>query len=340
MEGNVDGEVQKAPEVSRNKEALVLPRIKYEFFFAPHAFPKELDGLKERFDNADIYIPEARGWNQEQLDVLRAIANGDIDVMQKIPGEEDGAPGLRWNIRFIRMLYNSYKPITFVDVPEIESKKQKVLEPNWNGTFSDVLNSIREISAYGLQYTRSREKYMLDHLEPRVKELIEEHPSLKAKEEINVLLSLGTAHDPIYIDLKKRGGETIRFFGQSSPVFLFMEEGARRLRFNKVIDDDLASKMYLEMIFNGSFGRDMDKLTEDTMKHEKLSRKIISHFSFDEARQVFESIKIVRDPRLVMEAKLREKNINLPQSEKELDEFLAKPLRHSPNSSSSTAVKI
>jgi len=339
MEGKTDLEIQKAaqdtipnspqseiktPEALKSKEA-IGHKIKYEFFFAPHNSPTDMKGLEERFRQTDIYIPESARWTQEQLNVLRDVANGKIDVTQKIPGEEDGSPSHRWNIQFLRMIYNSHKPITLADVPKAEHKEWEVARTNWNGTFSDILISAKEQSANILQASREREQHILDHLEPRVKELIGEHPSLKDKKEINVLLSLGLAHDPIYIDLKKRGGETVRFFGQSSPVFSFMEEGARRLRFNKPIEDDLASKMYLEMIFNGSFGRDIDKMTEDTMKSVKLSRKILRKFSFEEARQIFESIKIGQDPRLVMETKLKEKNINLPQSEKEMDEFLAKP---------------
>lgn len=340
LEGNTDLEIQKAAQdairnspqteikasdASKSKEA-IGPNIKYEFFFAPHSSPTDLEGLKERFQQADIYIPESSGWTQEQLDVLRDVANGNIDVMQKIPGEEDGSPSHRRDIQFLRMIYNSHKPITLVDIPEAEHKKLEVAEANWNGDFSDILVFEKEQASHLLRPDKEREQYMLDHLEPRVKELIGEHPSLKDKKEINVLLSLGIAHDPIYIDLKKRGGETVRFFGQSSSVFSFKEEGARRLRFNKPIDDDLTSKMYLEMMFNGSFGRDIDKLTEDYMKFTKLSRKIVSLFSFEEARQIFESSKIVRDPRLVMEAKLGEKGIKIPSTEQEMDDFLAKPL--------------
>jgi hypothetical protein len=246
--------------------------------------------------------------------------------MQKIPGEEDGSPSHRWNIQFLRMIYNSHKPITFVDVPKAEHKKREVGEANWNGDFSDILVFEREQAVHRLRDSKEREENMLDQLEPRVKALIGEYPSLKDKKEVKVLLSLGLAHDPIYIDLKKRGGEAVRFFGQSSPVFSFGEEGSRRLRFNKPIDDDLASKMYLEMMFNGSFGRDIDRLTEDYMKHMKLRRKIVSQFSFEDAKQIFELNKIVQNPRLAMEIKFIDKNINFPQSEKELDEFLAKPL--------------
>jgi hypothetical protein len=80
MEGNSDLEIQKAvqdaipnspqteiktSEASDNKEA-IGPKIKYEFFFAPHSSPVDLKGLEERFQQTDIFVPEASGWTQEQ----------------------------------------------------------------------------------------------------------------------------------------------------------------------------------------------------------------------------------------------------------------------------------
>ncbi len=338
MDGNVNVEIPKSQsdvktlEVSKSKED-VGPKIKYEFFFSPHYSPTDMKKLEDRFQKADIYIPEAHGWTQEQLDILRDVASGKIDVSQKFPGEDDGPPSHRLAIKSLRMIYNSHKPITLVDVPRAQSKERVILDLDWDGDFRNALTNMRKIATQSLKETREREKYILENIEPKVKDLIDENPSLEEKKEISVLISLGLAHEPIYIDLKKGRGEVISFLGQPLIVYSYMEEGSRRLRFNKAIDDDLASKMYLEMNFNGAFGQDIDNLTEDYVKQLRLKRKIVSQFSIEDIEQMFELFRRGEDIRRVITDKFREKNIIFPKSEQELDDFLARPLPHPPNPS-------
>lgn len=104
--------------------------------------------------------------------------------------------------------------------------------------------------------------------------------------------------------------------------------------FDKKIDEELLAHAFLELLFLNSFEAigDLSSIEEETpmMKIEALKRKIVSQFSFEEAKDIFERLKQGEKGRQLFEIKFAEKGIQLPQTEKELDEFLAKPsgLRH------------
>jgi hypothetical protein len=65
------------------------------------------------------------------------------------------------------------------------------------------------------------------------------------------------------------------------------------------------------------------------MKIVDLKRKVISEFSFEEAKEIFKKLKQGESVWQLFETKFAEKGIKIPSSEKELDEFLAKPLPRS-----------
>lgn len=298
-------------------------RINYDFFFASHASPEDLKGLKERFERADVYIPEASQWTQTLKDTFREVAEGKWDVTQRLPEEESKTPFFKYGLERKRMVYNSHKPIIFADVPsgvDLEMGKLHV-EPKFDGSFSDLVDSYKNTAQYLLDANKRREKYILDHLGPSIKELLEEYPHLKEKKEIRILLSLGIVHTPIYMDLKKAGFSVSRGFNTASFTFPFQVEAQRRLRSNRQIDDDLAAKMYVEMIFYSVFKRIIDNLTEDRAKQFKVMRKIVSQFNLEDAREIFNG-RTRQDQKDLMETKLVAKGIMLPILEREIDEFL------------------
>ena len=228
------------------------------------------------------------------------------------------------------------RPIAFIDVPESKYENQQSEKLDWNGEFSDMLSSIKNSLRKNSDSRVKRERYMLDHLAPTISKLLDEYPLLKNKKELRVLLSLGFAHSPIFIDLAKSGAQTSMVFGQPYYHLTYSQQGERRLRFRDSIDDHLAAKIFMEVNVMGTFGKALDSVTEDTAKKIKVFRKLVDYFSFDETKAIFKVMKASGNNGGnlvdVVMAAVDKKGFNMPQSEKELDEFLAKQMPENPSS--------
>ena len=90
------------------------PRIHVTFFFSAHDTAEDFAKLDPLIKAADVYIPEASGWNQADLEETQKISQGEITpkALSK-PISERTASDVE-----IILLYNSKKEIAFIDIPE------------------------------------------------------------------------------------------------------------------------------------------------------------------------------------------------------------------------------
>lgn len=323
------------------EEPIVLPKIQIDILYGRHGTKEDRDGLAERLKNADVYIPEFFDWTGSVLKMYRDHSDGKGRLFKGPPGLElNFALGLDPAIKEeLRILYGSHKAIGMIDMKEPfwagaflsewDSIKQDRIERHKKGkdSFPQRLDFIKHSLEAEARFQNKREEYMISQLRPTIQELIKTYPSLKDKSEIKVLLSLGSAHTFVYHNLKRDNQETTRTFSRTPEVYDFETEALRRLIFGIEVDDELVGKVFLEGVFFKTHGVGFDTGdVGDSSKIAKYVRKLISQFSFEEAREIFERLKKGEKAKGIFETKFTEKGIQLPQSEQELDAFLAKPL--------------
>jgi len=320
------------------KEPIVLPKIQFDILYARHGTKEDREELPDRLKDADVYIPEFFEWTGSVLKMYRDHSAGKGRLFKGPPGLElNFALGLNPAVKEeLRILYNSHKPIGMIDMKpsyspflsEWDSIKQSRAEryAKPRGSFPQRLDLIRQSLESEARFQNKREKYMISQLRPTMQELIKTYPSLKDKSEIKVLLSLGSAHTFVYHNLKRDSQETTRTFSRMPEVYGFETEALRRFIFGREVDDDLVSKVFLEGVFlkTHDLGRNIGNVG-DSSKIEKYVRKLIPQFSFEETKEIFERLKQGEKAKQIFDIKFAEKGIRLPQSERELDEFLAKP---------------
>ena len=200
----------------------------------------------------------------------------------------------------------------------------------------DCIHRIGDTQRDFANLQNQREKYMLSKLKPKIKDVLEIYPRLKDKQSINVLLILGAVHTRLHNQLKRSNQyETVnREFNVIPFSYSFHDEARRRYLFSRPLTDTLLGRVFLENIFTFSFfdvrgfGSRPSFINEEvgSVKIESFKRKIISQFSFEEAREIFEKLKQGESAWQLFETKFVEKGIKIPSSEKELDEYLAKPM--------------
>src|SRR3989304_2102852 len=143
-------------------------QVYVEPFFSHHNIPGDLEGLKERIRESDLYIPEAFGWTTSHLELLRNASSGEINPEELTGRLKRYPPSFR---KITEDVYNSHKAIAIVDIParhrlERESGKVWVYNPSHEGDFSQVLDYTRIFLDNLANYHNQREDYILQQITP------------------------------------------------------------------------------------------------------------------------------------------------------------------------------
>jgi len=189
------------------------PKIKVEFFFAPHWTAEDAKGLAEKIKECDVYIPESPGWDETTLETLNNVSRGLIQPRVCNP------PITFQNAQWLA-LYNSGKIVALVDVMKIDPdfKKMESLEFNSDifpvsrfvsGEPQAAVQEERKIAAEHNQAIQQRERLIAERLKSVLYSLTERYPALKDKKEVKVLVFLGSTHTDVYINLKNSGSKLL-----------------------------------------------------------------------------------------------------------------------------------
>ena len=304
------------------------PQISVDILFSYHGTHEDLERLDERFKGSDfdIYIPESFGWKPEYLKTFRYASSGKKGLRKLIEelGENKVSPSFP---KTLEIIHRSCKPITIIDVPfgdPLVERSEKVSDykPPLTGELPEALDYTRDFLSNNADYQNAREKYMPDAITPeKVEELLKNYPSLRNKQAISILLSLGSAHAPMPPDYSE---------------YSFTDEGIVKSKFGKEVDDELAARIFLEGTFKPLVEAWRILLTRDYIKISKLERIIFSQFKFSgedkkDVEAIFNYVKEHQDfipptmPLMLFNEVLKKKGITIPRTEQELDEFLARP---------------
>jgi hypothetical protein len=304
-----------------------LPPIQIKFYSGPHGTALDAEGIKERLEEADIYIPEFDGWTEEKLEHILNVSSGK----QKPSDEKPKNPLLGFEWVRDQNLYNTKKPVMIIDVPA-EQMTAWIGEASHGSnksfdqcrTFDEAKDLIdRRFAEVAEVGGKKREKYLLEQLVPKLKEMIKKQPELKQKKEIHILMTLGSAHSAIYYTLKELGGKSVLrefrydFVGQS-----FQNELAERHLFGQEINEDLKERALMEMLISQYWQKAL-KVSYNMEKLLGFRKYIAEMFSMVDIREIF---NVWNDDRenfySIFERRLAEKGLKMPETEKELDDIL------------------
>ncbi len=268
------------------------PKISYHIFYGFHTTSKDLEKLGQAVEKADIYIPELVKWRAEDINDYNQLSQGEIT-----PNELATKNYISQKSNFFKefqIIYNSKKPILFVDLPEgheLFSERRKACMFHdqamylfANGKFQPAIEKMRKhIKGYS-DYLIKRDEVIRANLERKVDELIKSHPKLKKKKEIKALLALGVGHTPFYHRLQKEKLPVSREFSNQPMVFHALGEAERRLRFFKEseIDKDVLARVFIEELLDYVLQGEI----EDTNKRMMVKRSISSKLIFEDIAEI------------------------------------------------------
>lgn len=308
-----------------NKEAKPNnPDIAISIFYGPHKTGEDQQGLKKMFRKADVYVPEMAGWVEKDREIYQGVSNGyikPVDAAFNLDGFVDEA-----RLKELATIFRSKKPIIVADVPKddpIWEKIEKQLKeltnlPALNISFSQAMEGIRDFSKRFAQTQKEREEYM----HSKIKELITGNPQLSKKKRLNVLLNLGISHTSLFRYFRKDNQQTDVKFGAELNIFSYMEEGFRRSMAGKVIDNDLAARIILELLFFRDWMKSFRGLTRNNTEESIIDRQILSRFDLKDAEKLFNQVKGGGNPKVLFYSMLSEKGVHGPKSREDAKELL------------------
>jgi len=317
QEEGAEKNIKTLSEYLKEKFGKNVPKISLHFFSSPHATESDAEGISERMDEADIFIPEISGWKSSTLDEIKKISSGEKrNLDPKISGLNPF-----FNPVF-ESLFESNIPITIIDAPE-ETKREmeknllKIKIPG-NTPFEEAAEAVSRVSKIESDIKHGeREKYMLSALGPKIAEILENHPELRKKKKVNVLLTLGVAHTKMIKELSSDKSIKVSKELRYSPTsFGFYAEMQRRYDFDKEISDSLKKKALIEIFLssplktflrnskNGATAMQFKRFLVDVFTEEELKtlyeEKNTSQRIISEDRRIFmktdEALSIFSEP--------------------------------------------
>lgn len=273
------------------------PTLLVDVLYSAHDTPKDFEKLANFLPQADIYIPEIIGWSSVDQAHYDAISEGRRTPEEIIKSLKVTTPDMYpfhdTKLKEFEILYKSHKPITFIDIPLRHPLTQRfnaldAALDSLTGHFEQDLESYKDFIQKIAQFQKEREAYMLSQFKPKIAELLENHPELKEKVDLRILVALGSLHTPIWHALKKSGQKTAAFFKSKPYIHSHENEAIRRNMFGKEVSDELAARAYLESEFFAHF---TPARNEDTEELAILMRNIIDQFSITDIKAVFDKVE-------------------------------------------------
>jgi len=301
-----------------NEQQEKEPKIFYHFFYSPHGTKKDVKDIKPLFEEADIYVPENYAYEEQEKKYLEDLSQGTIK-----PNNYQ-SPALNY---LDGLIYNSKKPIINVDISEEAAEIRKLYKDSHKayeealdlfagGKFDEAMEKISLYVLSGAEADIAREEKIKENIKNEIKKFLDHNQNYKNKKELKVLISLGSLHTHLYKDIKTDNINLSRSFNQYPQTYSSSDEAIRRIIFGKEYDDELLVKIFVEhFLYNY-----LVKLTNDSNKIDRLTRKLSSQLNISDIREISENSG--KNPMSEITEELRSRGIKVPKSENEMDEML------------------
>ncbi len=263
-------------------------RYNFTFYFRAHATAADNRRYPELLQSADLLIPEVTArpdWFEVDLQKLSA---GTITLDEFATVHGANAPGSStWYSD--QYLAGSGIPIVVIDrtlTPVMQARKRVPLQ-NWI-TFikscmaGDRSKAVENCLVYGrYQQKELDERDLISHrnLWPKITQAERQFPQLANKAEVNILLTYGLSHTPLFHKLKRyhRNGTVRRVFNRPTESYGAINALVRRLRFiDRYLTDAPVENILLESSVEAYLNQ--LKIFADTQERLDVARRIISSY--------------------------------------------------------------
>ena len=263
-------------------------RLSFDVWFGAHTLQHDFDGLgpllKDR--RYDIWVPEFVGVSYEHQELLRGMADGNRSAyqsMMRATPPESPLYGL------FRSLYGSHLKVFFADyTPEQAASDEDFQEEHYSAFSFREVRTLKKAMAHTMdranlaaQSYAKREVNIVNNLETGLPEFIERHPKLRDREDIRLLLSIGSAHVNLP-DRLSEAGYRVKSVQQDTSLSPTVEI-VRKVQRGEEVERSILVQAALELFISTALTH------KDSFKLDAIKRQITESFSEEEVARLIPS---------------------------------------------------
>ncbi|MDB5165008.1 MAG: hypothetical protein JWL89_634 [Candidatus Saccharibacteria bacterium] len=168
------------------------------FHLTAHSLAEHVAGLQQLYDEADVFIPEMYGWTAKSLRDWNAISKGERKTYVRYQQTPSADSHGGFTNALLDLTYRKYKPIRFIDDDARDSPKKSAAKLWQAQTTEQALQALADQTADDAQDAVRRNIIMAEKLGPTVSGAIEANPKLRNKDDVKVLVFIGSLHELLY----------------------------------------------------------------------------------------------------------------------------------------------
>lgn len=288
-------------------------RFTITVFLGEHGTAEDVESLKKYFKECDVFIPEAIGWSDDNLNELRDISGGRRLSSSFKTNFPEYAAALE------ALLFKSNKYIALIDIPLNHPAIEGLSD--WDSEYAEFLKTVfgnfkkqqpmpfRQAHETFLQLCEKdavllaqREHRLVSGFPKAMRDLLDTYPALQSKESINVLLAYGGLHTPL-AHLLVREGFSVKMkmntYDRSDPYcYSPLDQVVRAYRFGKrPTESEIAQGLVFNCIIpiitrelkDSARAKDIVMLKADRLKIEAEIANHLRRQDYRELEQLWEA---------------------------------------------------
>lgn len=315
------------------------PELKLAFYFSAHGINKDMEGIKPHLQNADVLLYErvamqeedVHGRNREMNSYNNLSINPTVSLRRflrnnNLKGDSDEI--------LARGLYKSGKAVGTIDIGATEYDRviaQETLDAfsmklSRDMSYEHALDYFDDRSRSIAELTLEREAIMLGNFEEEMDRILYARPDLKEKDDLNILITMGSLHTTLGHSFRKAGMQSERHFAKA-PTYryapqhqlirthLFGLEPTEKLK-KQALADGMLNEMLQNMFLNRSVHYD---------DFSAYTTKVTTVMTEDELEGLYDTWSHQGDTRMYMDGVLRNHGMDrLARSNRDIKKFADK----------------
>ncbi len=307
------------PELKFQPPEVQLPGgVNIHIIFGPHETKADWTNrtaIQRRLKwKTDIFIPESIEMDSETLDIFNAVSRGDQSAYHMAANsirayKAQGGPAAGFFQGMIDVIKGTNVIIGNVDLEvgdPTAADKKRIVETRLSDLmmidFDRTLEKFDQLVEREAEIDNIREAYMLERLSQFLDEIIQRNPRLRNQRSINVVMTLGGLHTPIFQALRRitnpAESKITREFSEKPFVYRYFDRLYRSYRFGVDVDPETrllwSARRFATVAVEQNFGDQIERFSNKTLDRMKLVLEVVGRLSIGDIREIHGSYTYIR----------------------------------------------
>ncbi len=277
-------------------------KVNVSLYLSFHANKVDMEGITPHLDNADIVLYELATATEEGLQQAKKVKqmynkvsvdpDRDLDYVMDWAGFEGTS-----DEPVLRGIYGSGKAVGTLDVGSTQGERELVegmneaMYPLSRGiaNYEDTLDMFRELHTDFASLQQERERIMVEKFEVVVEEILNQRPDLKSKENLNIVISMGSGHESMHELFGSIGIPVEKHFGHADSYS--KDYGGQLIEaISKGVEpsNELVQRAFTQRVLSEAIGKEIKDTSLSSEEYLKYLRHYVSELYPEDMMDIFQ----------------------------------------------------